>query len=186
MKLHYCSMNSRYTQPVSRHSGQALVGVLVACVILIGLYAMFLGPTRNKDGTMGKSIPKKSMELAKGVAADSNIRQIGMCIDMLKQDGGSAPGDLPSLRTACKEVPSPMWVNPADGRPLLYDASAGRVYIATGPQPVGGAAPPAPAPAAADAPPPAAAAPPQLPGTRGPGGVRLPDQAPAPSMDGDQ
>jgi hypothetical protein len=164
-----------------------LIGLLVVIVIIIGMYMMFIGPRQGKNGEMRPSVAKESIERAKEVGVGSNnAQQIGMCIEAYKSDNnGQVPPDLPALKAYCKEIPSPMWVNPTDGRPYAYDPSTGRIYPST--EAPAGAAPAAAAPApGAPAAAPAAPAPAPLPGNRGPGGVRLPDMQPRTSGDMDQ
>lgn len=166
-----------------RRQGQTMIGLLVVVVIMIGMYMMFLGSRRGDDGEVRPSIAKESIERAKTVGVGgNNKRQIGMCLDNYKNDNnGQVPPDLPTLKAYCKEIPGPMWVNPVDGRPFLYDAQTGTVYGQDEAPPAGTAssadAPVAGAPAA-----PAPAAPAQ-PGERAPGGIRLPDMQPQAPMD---
>lgn len=187
MKTHLWSTpNPRATR---RYRGQTMIGLLVVIVIMIGMYMMFLGPRRGKDGEMRPSVARQSIERSKEVGVGgNNARQIGMCIDMYKGDNnGQVPPDLPSLKAYCKEIPASMWVDPRDGRPYQYDPQTGTIYGASDPPPAGAAAGAAPAGAApAGAAPAAPAPPPALPGVRGPGGVRLPDAPAQQPMDADQ
>lgn len=186
MKRSTCRTPLQSVERSSRH-GQTMIGLLVVLVIIIGMYMMFLGPRRGKDGEMRPSVAKQSIERSKEVGVGgNNMQQIGMCIEMYKGDNnGQVPPDLPSLKAACKDIPPPMWVDPVDGRPYQYDPSTGRVYGSTDAPPAGAA--PAPGAPAAGAPAaPAAPAPPALPGNRGPGGVRLPDAPAQAPIDGDQ
>jgi hypothetical protein len=157
--------------------GQTAIGLLVSVFLLVGLAAFFLMPRGAKDdGTPQKSTLKRSMDMAEGVAADSNLNQIRMAISMFKSDNdGKPPASLDELKNSsyAKGITPEMWINPVDKKPFLYDPATGTI-CAQGPGCPPDAAPAvaAPAPAAPGvAPAPAAPSSPTSP--EGPGGVRM-------------
>lgn len=159
----------------ARRAGQTLIGLLVVVVIMIGLYLTFLGPRRGKDGERRPSVARQSIDRAKEVELNSNISQIQQIIGMYKNDNeGKPPASLDELKSYSK-FPAEMFVNPVDGKPLVYDATTGAIA----PQPEG-VAPQAPAPGAPAPGAPASQAPvaPNAGGATGPGGVRIPDLQP--------
>lgn len=159
----------------ARNSGQALIGLLLAVVILIGLYLLFLAPRGNNDGTVRKSIAKESIDRGHDVATNDYVRQIQLTIEQYKADNdGKPPASYEELRKYDKDFPDEMWIDPVTHKKLVYDATTGTISN-----------PPAnaPAPAAPNAPgiavAPAAPAPPAA-----PGGIKIPaPQSPPADMD---
>ena len=123
---------------VARRRGQAqIIGLLVVVVIGIAIYLMFLGPRTGADGESRGSIAESSIDMAKEIELESNISQIQQMLGMYRGDNeGRVPANIDELKTALK-LPSEMFVNPIDNKPLLYDAATGTVS----PQPYPGMKP---------------------------------------------
>lgn len=73
-------------------------------------------------------VPKQAIDDSKEIALNSNISQIQTLVGMYRGDNeGRVPASLDELRKYGKDYPAEMWVNPIDGKPLIYDAATGVV-----------------------------------------------------------
>ncbi|MBV9866633.1 MAG: hypothetical protein JO316_14860 [Abitibacteriaceae bacterium] len=172
-------VKSRLVAPTAaRRRGQSLIGLLAVAFILIVLYMMFLGPRVGQNGQSEHSVARQSIDRAKDVSLESNLSQIRMAISMYKNDNdGKVPASLDELKNSSygRGFPPEMWVNPLDGKPLVYDPATGSISAqGSGPAP-GTGAPNAPGAGAPAANPPGNAG---SPGTVGPGGIKIPDMQP--------
>ena len=120
--------NITYYGRSARRRGQAaLIGLLAVVVISILLYMMFLGPRTSPDGESRPSIAKESINRGSETELNSNLGQIRTFISMYRSDSeGKAPESMEELKRASK-FPDSMFINPLDGKPLVYDPATGTI-----------------------------------------------------------
>ncbi len=69
----------------------------------------------------------RSMDMAKGVETDSNIKQINQALSMAKGEDGKPPADIDAAKKSLKDYPAEMWVDGATGKALQYHPETGTV-----------------------------------------------------------
>ncbi len=131
----------------ARRSGQALVGVLAAALILITLCLFFLGSRRGDDGEVRPSIARRSINKAEEVGGVSYVGQIQTLVEPFKENNGRYPASLDELKASAKDYPAEMWVDPVSKKPLDYDPQTGIVSLPKASAPNSNAAPDAARPA---------------------------------------
>lgn len=101
---------------------------LAAALILLG--GCEAAQETNAQIDEGIHAPKRSIDKSKGIATDSNIRQINDALTIFKSTNeDKAPATLEEAKAAAK-VPTSMWTDAETGKPLEYDAATGTVHKA--------------------------------------------------------
>ncbi len=124
---------SAWSSPRGKHSGFALIEILVV-IILIGLLAGGYFALRGRGGPEGESeprfpgeaqtLPGKAIQKGESVECMNNLSQLRQMIQMETIDTESYPPALdPNWRVALK--------CPVSGYAYVYDPASGQVYCPT-------------------------------------------------------
>ena len=127
------------------NKGNSLVGILIVTAIIAVAVLYFAGLLGNKsdNGLFGsrkvdtmkdfsnsqkETVYGQSMDAAKAVECQSNIKQIRDAVNMYVQSNGQNPASLQELN-----LPQSMLVCPVSKSPINYDPQTGRVSCPTHP-----------------------------------------------------
>ena len=122
----------------------SLIGLLIAVVIVIGLYVLFLdggGITSHDRETIemlketgpttgAQSLPGAAIERGRSVGCDSNVRQLQQAVGMFQMDQERFPASLQELQQSNYTGGMPLTC-PVTGEAYGYDSQTGQVWCPT-------------------------------------------------------
>lgn len=110
-------------------SGNSLIGILVAVVILIGLVLFFVfggfgmsGASSERKDKVGTTIIGKSMARAKDAKCMEYLKQVRMAIEMNTSVEDEKPESLATLKLPAEVIQCPI-----GKEPYVYDPKTGKV-----------------------------------------------------------